>query len=68
MASNSSFEIITVVKPDQKNFYWIIACEADVASLDPNGIKTLLANCVSTFFLKGNQFFSKGSRKLRNPP
>ena len=42
---------------------------ADAAVVNPNGIKTLLANGLSTFFLKGNPVFSIGPNILpRNPP
>ena len=37
--------------------------------VNPNGIKKLLANGLVTFFIKGNPFFSNGSRNLpRNLP
>ena len=42
---------------------------ADVAAVNPNGIKTLLANGLSTFPIKGNPVFSNGSKSLpTNPP
>ena len=42
---------------------------ADAAVVNPNGIKTLLANGLSTFFLKSNPVFSIGLNILpRNPP
>ena len=42
---------------------------ADAEVVNPNGIKTLLANGLSTFFLKGNPVFSIGPNILpRNPP
>ena len=34
------------------------ASVADVAAVNPNGTKTLLANGLSTFPIKGNQVFS----------
>ena len=37
-------------------FFSIAASVADVAPATPNGIKTFLANGVSTFFLYGRQF------------
>ena len=65
----SSLEIINVVKPDPNIFLWIAASVAAAAAVNPNGIKTLLANGCSTFFIKGKQVFSNGPRSLpRNPP
>ena len=54
----SSFEIVNVVYfakserriPDPKFFLWIAASVAAAAAVNPNGIKTLLANGFSTFF------------------
>ena len=41
---------------------------ADAAAIHPNGIKTLLVNGWSTFFISGKRAFSNGSRTLpRNP-
>ena len=41
---------------------------ADAAVVNPNGIKSLLANGLSTFFIKGNPAFSIGPNILpRNP-
>ena len=37
---------------------------ADAEVVNPNGIKTLLANGLSTFFLKGNPVFSIGPNIL----
>ena len=40
-----------------------------MAAVNPNGIKTLLANVLSTFFVKGNSAFSNGPKSLlKNPP
>ena len=44
MSSISSFDVISVVVPDPNNFFCIPASAADVAAVNPNGIKTLLAN------------------------
>ena len=42
---------------------------ADAAALNPNGMKTLLANGLITFFINGNLVFCNGPRSLtRNPP
>ena len=42
---------------------------ASAAAVYPNGIKTLLANGLSTFSIKGNAVFSMGPTSLpKNPP
>ena len=60
----SSSEIINVVKPDPNIFLWIAASVADAAAANPNGIKTLFANNLSTFPIKGNPVFSIGLKSL----
>ena len=35
---------------------------ADAATVNPNGIKTLLANGLSIFTIKGNPVFSNGTK------
>ena len=65
----SPVEIISFVKPDPNNFLWIVASVADAAADNPSGIKTLLANGVSTFPIKGNPVFNNGPKSLpKNPP
>ena len=50
-------------------FLWIAAFAADAAAVNPNGIKTLLANGLSAFLIKGNPAFSNGPKSLpKNPP
>ena len=49
----STFEIINLVILDPKIFFLKAASVIVAAAVNPNGIKTLLANSVSTFFLKG---------------
>ena len=49
----STFEIINVVILDTKIFFLKAASVTVAAAVNPNGIKTLLANSVNTFFLKG---------------
>ena len=56
----SLLEIINVVIPDQQIFFWIAAFVADAATVNPNAIKTLLFNGLSTFSLKGIPFVSDG--------
>ena len=49
----STFEIINVVILGPKIFFLKSVSVIVAAAVNPNGIKTLLANSVSTFFLKG---------------
>ena len=37
--------------PEQNFFFWMAASVADVAPVNPNGTKMLLANGVGTFFI-----------------
>ena len=65
----SSFEIISVVMPDPKKFFWIGLSLADATAVNPNGIKTLLVNCLSKFSIKEKSIFSNVLRSLpENPP
>ena len=41
---------------------------ADAAAVNPNGIKRLLANCLSTFPIKDNPVFSNGPKSLPKNP
>ena len=67
--SVSSLEIIYVVIPDPKSFFWIATSVADAVAVNPNGIKTLLASVFSTFFIKGKSVFSNGLWNLpKNSP
>ena len=77
MSFTSLFDIISVVVceaedaewPDPKIFLCIPASAADAAAVNPNGIKTLLANGLITFFINGTPLFNNGPRSLpRNPP
>ena len=58
----SSLEIINVVKPDPNIFLWITTSVVDAAAavVNPNGIKTLSANALSTFPIKDNPAFCIG--------
>ena len=50
-------------------FLCIPVSAADAAAVNPNGIKTILANGLITFFINGNPVFRNGSKSLpRNPP
>ena len=64
----SSLEIISVVKLDPNIFLWITASVANAAAVNPNGSKTLLANSLSTFPVKGNPVFNNGPKSLPNDP
>ena len=63
----SSLKII-VVKPDPNIFLWTAAFVADAAAANPNAIKTLLANGLSTFPIKGNLAFDNDPKSLPNNP
>ena len=60
----SSLEIISVKQPDLNIALWIAAFVADAAGGNPNGIRTLLANGLTT--IKGNLAFSIGPKSLPN--
>ena len=69
MSFISSFEIIKVVVPEPSICFCIPALAADAAAVNPNGIKTLLANGLITFFINRNPVFNNGPRSLpKNPP
>ena len=53
----SLLEIINAVLPNPNIFLWIGASVADAAPVNPNGIKRLLANGLSTFPIKGKSSF-----------
>ena len=59
-----SLEIINDLLSDPNIFLWIAASIATAAVVNPNGIKTVLANGLSTFPIKGNPGFSNGSKSL----
>ena len=43
---------------------WVAASVADAAAVNPNGIKTLLANGISTCSIKSKPVFSNSSKSL----
>ena len=49
-------------------FSWIAASGADAAAVYPSSIKTLLANGLSTFFIKDNTVLSNGPKSLHGNP
>ena len=57
MSSISSFDVISVVVPEPKIFLCIPASAADDFTVNPNEIKTLLANVLITFFGNGKPCF-----------
>ena len=50
--------------PDPNIFLLIAVSVADAAAVNLNGIKTLLANVLSTFPIKGNPGFGNGPESL----
>ena len=64
----SLLEIINVVLPDPNIFLWIAASVADAAAVNPDGIKTLLANGLSTFLIKGKPVFGNCPKTLPKNP
>ena len=54
MSSISSIEITSDVDPDSWILFSVAAFVADVYVVNSNGIRTMLANVSSTFFIKGN--------------
>ena len=60
----SSLEIINVLKPNLNIVLWIAAFVADAGVVNPIGVKTLLANVLSIFDIKGNLVFSNGPKSL----
>ena len=63
MSFISSLEIINVVVPETNILLRIAASVADTA-VNPDGIKTLLANGLITFPIKSNSVFSNGPYSL----
>ena len=53
--------------PYSNIFLWIAASVA-AGAVNPNGIKTLWANDLSKFSIKGNPVFSNGSKSLAKNP
>ena len=58
----SSLEIINVAKPDPKIFLLIAPSIGDAAAVNPDVIKTLLANGLGIFPIKGNPIFNNGPK------
>ena len=65
----SSSQIINVVLPDRDIFLCIAASVPDGAAVNLNDIKTLIANGLSTFPIKGSPVLSNVPKSLpKNPP
>ena len=58
-----------MTKKLSKIFFIMSGSATDAAVVNSNGIKMLLANGLSKFFIKDKPIFSNGPRSLpRNPP
>ena len=57
-------EIINAVVPDPNIFLWTAASVADDAANNPNSIKTVLANGLSTFAINDNPVFTNSPKSL----
>ena len=64
----SSIEIINFFIPDPKMFLWIAASVTNAAAINPNDIKMLLANSLSTFPIKDKLLSKNGLRSLPTNP
>ena len=60
--------MINVVAPCPNIFLWIPASVAAAAAVNPDGIKTLLANGLITFPIEGNPVLSNGPKILPKNP
>ena len=73
MAFVSSSDMISAVVSESEvteppNFLRISASAANTAAFDSNDINTLLANCVSIFFINGKIIFINDTRSLPRIP
>ena len=69
ISSIFSFGIINFVILDPKTLFLLAASVTDAAAVNPNGIKTILGNGLSTCFIKCKPAFSNGPKCLpKNPP
>ena len=66
ISSIYSFEVINVAIPESEICLWI---PATAAAVNPNSIKTLLADGISVIFIKGETGLSNGPQSLpKSPP
>ena len=63
----SALTFINAVLPDPSISLWIAASVADAAAVNPNDIKTLLANVLITLPINGDRFYSNGPKSPKNP-
>ena len=69
ISSISSLEIIKVIHADPNILLRIAASVADAVAVNPDDIKTLLANGLRTFPINGNLVFTNDTKNLlKNPP
>ena len=69
MSFISSLEIVNVALSDPKIFLGIVTSFAAAAAVNPNGIKTFLANGLSIFFIKDNPIFGNCPKSVpKNHP
>ena len=66
ISSISLFEIIDAAMSDPSTFPWIVVSVADATAVNSNGIKSLLANGLCTFFIKYKSVLSYVPRSLCN--
>ena len=55
-------------EPDSSSLSSSNSSVVDAAAVNAKGIKTILANSLSTFFINGKVVVISGRKKLRNPP
>ena len=58
----SSSEIVNVAKPDRNIYVWVVESVVNDSAVNPDGIKTFLANGLSKFPIEGNLVFYKGPK------
>ena len=56
------------MRPDPNVFLWIGAAIADAVVVNPNGIKTLFANSLSRFPIKGSPVFINAPKSVSESP
>ena len=69
ISSLSLFKNYQCCACQMENFLWITVSAADAVAVNPSGIKILLANGLSLFFINGKTVFNNGPRSPpRIPP
>ena len=67
--SFSAIALIVILVSEPMTFLCIPVSAADAAAVNPNGIKILLANGLSIFFISAKPGFNNGPRSLpQNTP